>query len=300
MKPLYHRLLLLLAVATQKQLAAHIRYLKTENEILRSKLPHRVPPTKGEKNRLTRFGARLGRALDELVTIVHPCTLHRWIREAAKSGKKKLAAKGRPRTKEQMQRLILKMAHDSGWGYTRIMGELKKLGIKPPSRNTVKNILKANGLDPGPKRSEGTWDEFLKMHAASLWQCDFFSKKVLTPKGLRDAFVLVFLHVGTRRAVLSPATFHPNQEWMEVQSSAFLKHVQETKIEASSVMHDRDKKFSRSFDESLKSARIKVIKSAYRSPNTVAFVERFVQTVNEAYSWRPRSWAGFGRGRGDR
>jgi len=24
------------------------------------------------------------------------------------------------------------------------------------------------------KRGEGTWDEFLMQHAASLWQCDFF------------------------------------------------------------------------------------------------------------------------------
>ena len=32
------------------------------------------------------------------------------------------------------------------------MGEVKKLGITPPSRNTVKNILKENGLDPGPER----------------------------------------------------------------------------------------------------------------------------------------------------
>jgi putative transposase len=48
------------------------------------------------------------------------------------------------------------------------MGELKKLGIKPPSRNTVKAILRENGLEPGPKRGEGMWDEFLKMHAATL------------------------------------------------------------------------------------------------------------------------------------
>ena len=41
----------------------------------------------------------------------------------------------------------------------------------------MKAILKAGGLDPGPKRGEGTWDEFLKQHAASLWQCDFFSRK---------------------------------------------------------------------------------------------------------------------------
>ncbi len=61
-------------------------------------------------------------------------------------------------------------------GYTRILGKLKKLGIKPPSRNTVKNILKANGLEPGPKRGAGTWDEFLKIQAATLWQCDFYAR----------------------------------------------------------------------------------------------------------------------------
>jgi hypothetical protein len=29
--------------------------------------------------------------------------------------------------------------------YTRIIGELKKLGIIPPSRNTIKRILKKSG-----------------------------------------------------------------------------------------------------------------------------------------------------------
>jgi putative transposase len=83
--------------------------------------------------------------------------------------------------------------------YTRKLGELKKLGIRSIARNTVKRILKDAGLDPGPQRGEGTWDEFLKQHAASLWQCDFFSKKVLTIKGIRDAFVIAFLNVKTRQ-----------------------------------------------------------------------------------------------------
>ena len=48
--------------------------------------------------------------------------------------------------------MILKLAHENDWSYTRILSELRKLGIKAVSRNTVKNILKANGLDPGPKR----------------------------------------------------------------------------------------------------------------------------------------------------
>jgi len=71
----------------------------------------------------------------------------------------------------------------SAFGSTRFLGELRKLGIQSVSRNTVKNILKSNGFDPGPKRGVGTWDEFLKIHAASLWQCDFYAKRVLTLRG---------------------------------------------------------------------------------------------------------------------
>jgi putative transposase len=78
----------------------------------------------------------------------------------------------------------------------------------------VKAILKENGLDPGPKRGAGTWDELLKIHAATLWQCDFYAKKVLTVKGFRDLYLLVFLHVETWRAFIAPSTFHPNEAWV--------------------------------------------------------------------------------------
>ncbi len=139
------------------------------------------------------------------------------------------------------------LAKDNGWGYTRILGELRKLGIKAVSRNTVKNILKRYGYDPGPKRGTGTWDEFFKIHVATLWQCDFFSKKVLTTKGFRDLFVLVFLHAETRRVFISPSTFHPNEACVNEQARAFLKHIDETGLGATIVMHDRDTKFAASF-----------------------------------------------------
>lgn len=93
---------------------------------------------------------------------------------------------GRPKTSDEVRALILKMASETGWGYTRIMGELAKLGIKPPSKTTVQNILREGGHDPGPKRGKGTWEEFLKAHAETLWQCDFFSKRVLTRTGIKQ------------------------------------------------------------------------------------------------------------------
>lgn len=227
MKNLYQSLLLLIAGSTQQELARQVRYLKVENEILRSKLPKRVEVTPKEKNRLVKFAANLGSALNELASLAHPSTIRRWIREAAGGITKQTKKRGRPRTDEEIRQLILKLARENDWGYTRIMGELKKLGITPPSRNTVKRILKENGLDPGPQRGEGTWDDFLKQHATTLWQCDFYAKKALTWKGFRDLYILIFLHVESRQVYITPSTFHPNEDWVKQQATAFVEHLPE-------------------------------------------------------------------------
>jgi putative transposase len=215
------------------------------------------------------------------VTIVSPSTFLRWIREENKAGKKGSGKRGRPRTAEEIRDLILLMAKQNPWGYTRIMGEIKKLGIKPPTRNTVKKILKSAGIDPGPKRGEGTWDEFLARHARTLVQCDFLSKKVVTLTGFKELFVLVFLHVETRRAYITPATAHPNEAWVRQQTKEFLSHAKRNRLPVKMLFHDRDTKFTKAVDQDLKVAGIKVQKTMFRAPNTNAFVERFVQSVQQ-------------------
>ncbi len=62
----------------------------------------------------------------------------------------------------------MRLARETGWGYPRILGEVKNLGVGMIARSTVVNLLRAAGLDPGPMRGEGTWDEFLKSHAETL------------------------------------------------------------------------------------------------------------------------------------
>lgn len=47
------------------------------------------------------------------------------------------------------------------------------------------------------------------------------------------------------------------------------------------VQHDRDAKFTRSFDRKLKSRRVKIKRGAFRAPNTNAFVERFIQSIEQ-------------------
>jgi putative transposase len=278
---LFRSLLLVIAGSTQRELARQVRYLKVGNEILRNKLPARITITPKERQRLVKFGAKLGRVLHELVTIVTPGTFLRWIRDEKRMGWRRIkpTQRGRSRTAEEIRRLIVKLAKENAWGYARIVGELKKLGFRSIKKSTVRNILKAEGLDPCPKRNGATWDEFVARHAVSLWQADFFTEKVLTVKGPREAFVLAFLNVKTRRVVLSPATFHPDATWVKSQSECFVKQARADGLRVRYVQRDRDGKFGTAFDVTLRKLWIEAVTSPPQAPNTQAFVERFIGSI---------------------
>ena len=281
MTNIFQSLFLFIAQASKNQLARQIKYLKVENEILRSKLPARVPLTPQDRNRLLKFAQKLGSAIKHLVSIVTPGTILRWIRDE-KRGKNQTPVKlGRRRTAEEICLIIVKLGKENGWGYTRILGELRKLGIRSVSRTTIQRILIQHGLDPGPERGEGTWDEFLMQHAASLWQCDFFSQKSLTFQGIRQVFVLAFLNLKTRQVILSPATYHPNEAWVVAQAKSFVEQARERDLPVRYVQRDRDTKFTRTFDQELKDHKVQRIVNAFRSPNTNAFIERFIQSIGQ-------------------
>lgn len=145
MRNIYRSLLLILAGATQRELARYVRYLKTENEILRSKLPARIVVTPRERNRLIRFAAKLGRGLNELVTIVHPDTLRRWIREERKGRMPPPTKRGRRPTAEQIQRLILKLTKDNGCGCKQRLGGLLKHYYRKAAWKMASRLGKARG-----------------------------------------------------------------------------------------------------------------------------------------------------------
>lgn len=63
-------------------------------------------------------------------------------------------------------------AENPTWGHQRIHGELVGLGHRLAS-STVWRILKDNGINPSPERSEITWSQFL--HSQAAVACDFFS-----------------------------------------------------------------------------------------------------------------------------
>jgi putative transposase len=272
--------LLMLAAATDKALARQVQYLKAENAILRARLPKRITVTPSERRRLLQFGRPLGGAIKELIGIVSPRTFARWASgESPRSKAPAAATPGRPRTTQEVRELVLRLAHETGWGYTRILGELKKLGVGNVCRSTVVNILRDAGLDPGPKRGEGSWDEFVQRHARTLWACDFFGQKVWTRRGLVDVFVLFFLHIGSRRVVVAGLTARPDRAWVVQQARNFLLQTAEGADRPGYLLRDYDGKFVPQFDALLESEGVSVKKVGPQAPNLNAYAERWVQTV---------------------
>jgi len=203
-KLLFHPFFMMLATIVNSELQEQIKYLKVENRILRSKLGKRVKLTPDERSRLVRFGAPLGPALKDLISIVTYQTFRRWVNGKVYKGKK--GTDGRPAIPDEVRNLIIQMALDNpGWGYKRIRGELKKLGIIV-CRASIQNILREVGLEPTPLRQDSTWKKFIETHMATLIACDFFTKEIWTLRGKVTIYVFFFIELGTRRVHLAGMT----------------------------------------------------------------------------------------------
>ncbi len=164
------------------------------------------------------------------------------------------------------------------WGYTKILGELKKLGIIKTSKSTIKNILKEYGIDPLKNRSDDTWDSFLKRTFHTLWACDFFTKSVWSLTGRKLFFVLFFINIKTRKINIAGITDQPNSIWIKEkleESKTFFSNPEGN----AALIRDRDAKFSKEFDQFFADRNINVLKIPFRSPNLNPYAESWVATV---------------------
>ena len=283
MQWLFQPLLMLISASTESELAKQVEFLTAENKMLRMRLPKSLRFTEEEKRLLVRLGQAVGAKVRFLISSVSFVTYRRWVNQIHPPEQPSVQKRksGRPKTPDEIRELVLRLARDNDdWGYTRILGELRKLGIKT-SRTNVVNILKAHQIDPKLDPNKGTWGEFLKAHAKTLWQCDFFSRNIITAQGIRECFVLAFIQVQTRRVFLSPATFKPDAPWMQAQAEAFIEYAYEQQLPARMLTHDSDSKFTAAFENPLKATGMELIKLVFRSPNLNAYVERFVQSIKQ-------------------
>ena len=282
MAAIIHPLLTMLASLARQELAQQVTYLKAENRILRSKLPDRITLNNQERRTLVRHGKKLGGRIKELISIVSYSTFRKWVRSLEDTPDKRPKAadvkSGRPRIEERLSDAIIRIRKESGWGYTKIIQALRRLGHKV-SRQTVKNVLVEAGLGPEPNDHPDNWSEFLRRHAATLWQCDFACKKKWTVKGFVDVYFLVFIHLGTRRIWLSPCTENPTGEWTTQQARNFVMHIGEENLPCTYICRDNDTKYVTAFDAVFTSMDCKVKRTTPMSPNLQAHIERAIQTI---------------------
>jgi putative transposase len=194
---------------------------------------------------------------------------------------RRTAKPGRPFVPPEIEQWVLQFARENpAWGYDRIVGALANLGYRV-SDQTVGNILKRQGLGPAPERKRHTTcAQFIRRHKEVLWATDFFTTEAWTSTGLTTFYVLFFLHLQTRRVILGGITPFPKEDW--------LKHVARNltvddgpMAKARFLLHDRDAKFSKAFDDVFQSVGIEPLKLPPRSPNLNAFAERWVRSVKD-------------------
>lgn len=175
--------------------------------------------------------------------------------------------------------MVIEIAKSTGFGYTRIIGELRKLGIKKISRQNVRTILKEEGIEPGPDRVSDNWETFIERHAKTLWAIDFFSVRTVTSSGLRQTYVLVWLCMTTREVIVSESTEHPTSAWVEKQADLFVDQTANRDVKLDIVMHDRDTKFTKEFIAKLKERGLRTNKLPKASPNLNGRCERVILTI---------------------
>jgi putative transposase len=183
---------------------------------------------------------------------------------------------GRPAISEEIRALVLRLARENPrWGYQRIVGELAGVGQRV-SATTVAKILRQAGMSPAGARAQLGWHEFLRAHAASVMACDFFTVETLW---LGRLYVLFFIELRTRRVHLAGCSANPDDLWTTQQARQLAWSLAERQTPIRFLIHDRDSKFSRAFDEVFKSERIEIIRTPFRAPNANAFAERWVGTI---------------------
>ncbi len=289
MKWLMHPLLVLIANATESELAKYVEFLKVENQILRERLPKKIDTTEAERDKLLKVGRPLGPKIKGLISIVTPRTFLRWVQaeeEARAKEKVKLAKPKTPqggnRKPEEIRELVIKIRKETGWGAGRIKGELYRLGYQRIGRTTINRILRDNGFKPEPPGNpDNTWANFLRRHASTLWACDFFTKPVLTMGGWVDYYVLFFIHLETRKVHILGMTPNPNNEWMKQMARNLCVFFGELEKPPKYIVHDADTKFTRDFRKMLKSQGIKPVRIGPRRPNMNAIAERYARTIQE-------------------
>jgi len=217
--------------------------------------------------------------------LVTPATLLSWHRElVARCWTYPHGGEGRVRGLDPVViELVVRLARENPrWGYLRIVGECRKLGIRV-SATSVRTILRRHRLGPAPRRGGPSWAQFLHTQAAGMLACDFLTVETV---GLTRLYILFVIELDHRRVHLAGITAHPTGAWVTQAGRNLLMDLAEHAHRFRFLIRDRDAKFTTAFDAVFAAAGTEVIKIPPRSPKANAYAERWVRTVRtECLDW---------------
>lgn len=263
-----------------------IRYVMTENQVLKEKLgPGRILLNDDQRRRLAVKGKILGRKrLKEISTLFTPDTILRWHRQLIAQkwdySERRQKKPGRPPITDQIKKLVVRLAQENpSWGYDRIQGALANLG-HVISDQTVGNILKEHGIDPADQRKCSTdWATFLRAHWDVLAAIDFTTVEVWTKGGLTTYYLLFVMELKTRTVHFGGCTVNPHGQWMQQIARNLTDCDDGFLLGKRYLIMDRDTKFTDAFRCRLRDSGIKAIRLPPRSPKMQAHLERFMRSI---------------------
>jgi transposase InsO family protein len=113
--------------------------------------------------------------------------------------------------------------------------------------------------------------------------CDFFAVETVR---LQTLYVLFFIEVHTRRVFVAGCTTRPTAGWVTQQARNLVWRLGDDGVRPTLLVRDRDAKFTRSFDDVVRSEGVRVVRTPVRAPRANAHAERWVGTVRrECLDW---------------
>jgi putative transposase len=218
--------------------------------------------------------------LQQTALLFKPDTLLKWHRDLVryKWTFKHRHRGGRPRLEAEIEALILRLALENPrMGYLKLHGELLKLGYRLDP-GTVKNVLRRHRLKPAPQRGQTSWRTFLNHYRQQLLACDFLTVETLC---LKTLYVLFFIELNSRRVYFAGCTDTPDSSWVTQQARQQVWKHGDNRSPLHILIHDRDTKFSKTFDAVFISEGMEVILTPARTPQANAIAERWVRSVRE-------------------
>jgi putative transposase len=256
---------------------AEILILRHQLAVLQRRQPRRPKLNRADRALLAALLSVIPNARRHgLRLLVTPDTIMRWHRDIIRRrqvARSRRGKTGRPATRRNIQALVLRLARENpGWGYRRIHGELAGLGVKVAA-STVWEILKTTGIDPAPRRTEPTWQHFLRSQADAILACDFFSADLLDGT---QAHVLAVIEHATRRIRILGVTLHPTGDWTAQQARNLIMDLGGQAERMKFMIRDRGSNYTAAFDAVLADAGIRTVLCNVRTPRMNAIAERWI------------------------